>query len=372
MKQSATSLGKLAAVLLPVCLLAFGVFAGIHHLLGSPEPVKTALHKSGLYEAVTSEAQHAARQNPDQDWAAGIPLDDPKVQAAIAKAIPPEFVRQQAEGAIDNIYAWLHGKTQTTDFGFDFLQVQARLAYNLADYSQQHLASLPACRGGEIPNLEQPLSSKCLPSGFDIEQASAQVRNDILHNDELQKNTNFTISNLKDSSGQAIEQKFSKVPAVYEQVKWSMYISGLLAVLLAVAVVFTNDRLYTGFKRLGFTALIVGAICVATAWTLTQALHSASYKLAESGSDAYIQASTTKLIEHLSQDMRNWGLWYGLGLMAAGVAALVAWRVIKKRQQVAIAAPQEVQAIIGNGTPPIAPSAPQTPASRPKPPRLIQ
>lgn len=330
MKQPLPRIRALATMLLPISLLAFGICMGLYQFLATPTPIKNALHESGVYNIAANEIVRAAQQHSTQSAAGQIPLDNPDVQKVISQAIPPDILKQQTESAIDNTYTWLHGKSSKLNFSINLQDIRTRLADGMASYTEQYISRLPVCRSGEMPDLENPLNTTCVPPNFDASIASAKVRNNILNNEFL-KDSSITADDLNSNGMQPVEQQFSQAPTIYKQVQWGTYITGILSVLLAAAVLFMNGTLNAGLKRLAITILTVGALSAAIAWLAGVILHKIGSHIATNDSSEQLQASILRALEILTRDVRNWWIIYGLILIVLGIAALITWRIVKSR-----------------------------------------
>lgn len=344
-------LGGLAAVLLPIALFAFGAYMGAFQFLSSPEPVKTALDKSGLYDAAITEMLNKTQGNLSDTSGITIPTDNPQIQNLIKQAVPTADVKKQSEGAIDNIFAWLHGDQDKLNFALTLDQAKTQLADNLAKYTDEHLASLPACTGRELPNVADPLNATCWPAGVDTSIASSKVRDSVLNNQAFSQDSTLTAENVQNSDGKTLEQQLSSVPAAYEQIKWGTYIAGVAAVLSTVLLLLFSGGLSAGLKRLGIIALIVGGVSAVVAWLAGAVLQRIAAGVANDSTSSALQGSVVKAVELVTQDVRNWWLMYGLGLIAAGAVSLVAMRLTKGRAAITPSQPAPTTLAVSEAAP---------------------
>lgn len=325
LKRFAAAVG---VALLPVLLFTFGSLVSTYQVLGSPDPLKEAISKSGLYDVAVKEALGTALQD-SSGTASDAAIKQPEVQAVIDDALPPDFLQQKTEGVVDNAYGWLQGDTENLNFAVDLSEAKTRIADGMAAYAEQRLSTLPVCAAADTTALTNPLEATCVPPNFDKSLAAQQVRDEIANNQDFLKDSTLTADNLKNSDGKTIDQQLHAVPAVYEQVKWGMYITGVLAVLCAAAVVFCSATIRTGLKRGGIIALVVGIVSTLTAWAVGKGLDALTQKLAEPASDAQLQSKILDALQYLTQDIRNWWIAYGLILTGLGIAALVAIRFMR-------------------------------------------
>ncbi|HYH75073.1 MAG TPA: hypothetical protein VD735_03880 [Candidatus Saccharimonadales bacterium] len=323
--------GAIGVALLPVMLFTFGSLVSTYQVLGSPQPVKQALTESGLYEAATSQAISAALQNAGSTSDSA--LGRPEVQKIITDALPADVVQQKTEGVVDSTYDWIQGDTERLQFALNLDSTKASIADGMATYADQYLSALPTCTTTDTTALTQPLEATCLPPNFDKTLATQQVKDEILNNQDFLNNSTLTAQDLTNNQGQALDQQLRAVPAVYEQVKWGVYITGALAVLCAVAAIWCAANLRSGLKRAGIIALVVGSVSALAAWGIGKGLQVLITKLSEPASDARLQSSLLDAVRILTQDVRNWWVAYGLVLAGLGIAALIGIRFMRPSSQ---------------------------------------
>jgi hypothetical protein len=325
-------LGTLAAAFLPVMLFSFGVLMSAFQMLGSPDPLKNALDKSGLYEVAIAEAvQNAGRQTTGDT---GQPIiDNPRVQEVVEQAIPPDFVREKSNTVIDSVYSWLHGDTDRLQFNLDLTEAQTKLADGMAGYTEQHLASLPVCTAADTTAATDPVNATCVPPDFDRAAAAQTVREEILNNGGIiSDNGTLSAGDLKGSDGTPLDQQLRAVPAVYEQVKWGTIITGVLAILCLILVLLFGGGYRVGVKRLGVIALSTGAVSALLAWGSGFALRKLLAAIDSANGSAFQEAGI-KAIQLITQEVRDWWLAYGLILAGAGIAAISAAWLIGRNQR---------------------------------------
>jgi len=328
-----------AVALLPVMLFAFGSLVGIFLTLGQPDTIKTALDKSGIYkDAVPSllkqlGSDERPQESKDRDK---IPLEDPKIQAIVQDAFAPDYLKQQVTNFIDGTYAVIQGKSKSLDFEINLLEAKTRLANGLGTYAEERLATLPACTSVESidPNGYNPLNATCVPPGVDKAAAGQKVRDEFLNNQDFLKDPVINANDLGTSEGNKLDENLDHVAKSYGLVKTLIWATGILAVLLAVAIVFWSAERRTGIRRASVTFISVGAVGAILAWAATFILGRVAENLAKASpsaeSNTELQAQIVDVIRLVSTDVRNWWIWYGVLLVVAGLGALIAMRFIRR------------------------------------------
>ncbi len=313
--------------LLTALLFIFGVSSGLYRTFGSPEPVKTALKDSGIYQSVVGDALKQTQKDQADDSAQkkeDIPLNNPDVQNIIKNAASPELLQAQAENALDSVYAWLSGDTDKLKFTVELGETKQRLADGLGQYVEQRLAALPACKAGASRDVD-PFTAKCLPRGVSPAKVAAQAKNEVLSGDFF-KEDSVTAKDLKGKNGQPLEKQLQAIPVAYQAVKWTVYGSGLLALLMATAVVFLSQTWRSGLRKIAVIFIFVGIVSVAVSWLAGYALGLVADQAKEP-----LQQSGVKVAEHLAASLRNWWTVYGAVLIVLGVGALVTLRFTRPK-----------------------------------------
>lgn len=321
------SLLGLCASFLVVLLFIFGTTLGLYQVFGTPEPLKKALRESGFYESIVGDAIDQAQKEQHTEGQNEIPVNNPEVQNLIKSAVSPEILQTQLDGSLDSFYAWMRGETPKLVFSVELGDAKNKLAANVGTYVQERLATLPACDPGVAPNTDMdPFSATCLPQGVTAAQVADQAKGELLSSEFL-KDTTVSADSLKGEGGKSVEEQLESVPAVYEAIKWALYGSGGLALLMAVAVVFLSVNWRSGLKKVSIIFIAVGGVSVVFSWLAAIGLN----RVAEFATEP-LQQSGVKIGQALGADLRIWWMWYGIVLIVLGVLALVVLRFTKPKE----------------------------------------
>lgn len=312
--------------LLFVTLFVFGLAFGVHRVFSGPDNLKNALRESGIYQSVVGDALNQVQKEQQPSEGEQIPLDNPEVQNAIKTAVSPELLQSQTEQALDSIYSWLQGKTPKLEFAIDLGNVKQSLADNIGKYVEERAAALPVCPPGTPINQDfDAFNATCLPRGATAAQVTAQAKDQILKGEFFKDNV-ITAENFKGKDGKTIEQQLAAVPEAYKKLSWTVYGTGLLALLLIAAVVALSANWRAGLKKVSVVFIIVGSITVLLNWLSSLGVQKASEYAKEP-----LQQSGIKVAQHLADDLREWWLWYGIGLVVIGIITLIVLHFIKPK-----------------------------------------
>lgn len=334
------SLLGLCASFLVVLLFVFGTMLGLYQVFGTPEPLKKALRESGFYESIVGDALDQAQKEQPAEGQDEIPVDNPEVQNLIKSAVSPEILQSQLEGSLDSFYAWVRGETPKLVFSVELGDAKNKLATNVGTYIQERLATLPPCDPNVAPNVDiDPFSATCLPQGVTAAQVADQAKGKLLSGEFL-KDTTVTADSLKGEGGKSVEEQLESVPAVYEAIKWLLYGSGGLALLMAVAVVFLSVNWRSGLKKVSIIFIAVGGVSVLFSWLTAIGLN----RVAEFATEP-LQQSGVKIGQALGTDLRAWWMWYGIILIVLGVLTLVVLRFTKPKEHAADSLESSAEAV---------------------------
>jgi len=322
-----TAVGVSASLLLSL-LVTFGLAFGLLRVFDTPQAIKNAFNDSNFYQTVVANALDQAKkeQTNTGNNKEEIPIDNPEVQAIINKAASPEFLRSQFESTLDSVYAWLHGEKATLDFAIKLDDIKSRLAKGVEEYTQQHLATLPTCSSTQSGDVD-PFTAQCLPKGADINAIAVEAKKNIETGDFL-KDGQVTADTIKTDNGQTLAQKVKDVPHMYKLAVWSIYGSGALAILFALAVIFLSSSRRAGVKRAAIVCISAGVSLTFIGFVGSFGAQRASTLLDQSNA---LQKTGLSIAQQLADDLRVWWMGYGIGLLVIGIGTLLVLHFTKKK-----------------------------------------
>lgn len=345
----------LSCGLLPLTLLTFGLSFSLYQTIGKPHAIKSSLDSSGVYETGIENALKEASQNTTSSYGgpADIPTDRPEIQQAIKEAFPPSLLSTEIGGAIDDTYAWLQGTSSALAFTVDLGDAKTRLADSLAMYARDRAAGLPLCSDlSQMPSDIDVFNATCRPAVVSPEAIGAQAQQEVMTSDFLD-DTTITADEIieQGSTEQAVEQ----LPAAYSQLITSLYVSGMLSLVLIAVTIILHRSKRQGTKRVAGIVLSVGILTI-IAGLLSSFLIDALIKnnTGDSGSGV-LEVSMLEAATSLVHYFRNWWIGVGVSYGILGTVALVALRLTRQaapQSGVATPSPQPSQ-----GPPPTQPTA---------------
>lgn len=310
----------LLAFLYPTLLISGAMSVGLALVFGSPTPIKQALDKSGVYNVAVDTALSKVKQDTEVN---SLPVTDPGFQAVIKQTIPPDYLKSTTENVITGTYDWLNGKTAAPSFSVDLTKVKTDLANNLAIYGSERLASLPACASNSTAQDFDPITASCVPAGYNAAGAATQIRDQVLQNTDLFKQTNFSAQDLKNERGEPVLTKYQAIPALFKMFVWGAWITLALALLVGVGMVFTAETRRRGVRGVGISSAVCGALLVGLALGLKFAFSRLATQMTGGEGADIIKVNAFNIVKVLTDNVANWWLWFGIALVVIGVAMAV-------------------------------------------------
>lgn len=325
----------IAFTLLPLTLFIFGLSFGMTRVFGDSGSIKHALSESGIYDSAATQFLSQIKEKGQGAQAENIPVDRPEVQDAVQKALPPASIQQHTEKALDDIYAWLQGKTDQLNISIDLGQNKTTLLDNLVAHVKTRAASLPICPpGAPIPQEFDAFNATCRPAAVSPDMA-AQAAKDKLAANSFFKDSTLNTSTIKDEQGQTLGDRLHSIPEYYKMIMQAVTIAGIVALVCVVGGIFLSDPWRVGLRRVAKVFLSIGIATVILAWLSVFLSGKAATMLAESaGQAASFQASIADIVHMLASDIRAWWLGYGILLIILAIAAFLVLKVLKEKDAI--------------------------------------
>jgi hypothetical protein len=315
--------------LLPMVLLSFGILFSLYQVFGSPTHIKKALDTSGIYDtAIASFVEQATNKQGTSDTQTS--EGEAAVRKAVADAIPASYIKDQTNGVLDGIYAWVQGDTQNLAFSIDLTPVKTTLVDNLTAQALLRAQSLPTCTTeAQLTSTDDPFSMECLPPGTTPDTLANQTRQSVLDS-EIFKNASITPADLTEKSDKPLDQQLSPVRDGYRGVKKSVYLTGLLAVIFIATAIFLSRPKQSGIKRVALILLTTGGVGIITAVVGNFVVKFVIDSLTEKAEGA-LGTKIAQAAQLLASDIRNWWLILGTLSVVAAIGTLVGIRVWNKK-----------------------------------------
>jgi hypothetical protein len=261
-------LGKIGRVLtgsffkLAIISLAFSL--ATLSVLGSPEPIKTSLDESGIYNEVIEGLLESAQKEQDKNTPGeDLSLTTPEIQRAARDAFTPELLKESANNFLDGMQAWLAGDTAEPQFTINLANAKKTFIQRVADNAEARLLSLRPCTAEESAQLTgkdiDPFTVKCRPPIL-ISQEKKKLINELENETEFLEDPVITADNLTKDDANKFQEDLKNLPKSYQLLKNMPVISVVVAVLMAGALVLLHDDKWRGVRKVSMTLLITGLV----------------------------------------------------------------------------------------------------------------
>ena len=299
-----------------------------------PDTVKKLIAESGVYDSLVPNILQQTKiiETPLGNFSTA----DPAVQKATGQAITPQYVKQNAEAAIDNIYQWLDGSVAQPSFKFDLAGPKTSFANSVAASVQQRLAGLPACTSPQSAQILQGgqldvNNISCLPRGVSAQTAAGQVKSSLSDSDFLDK-VDLSASSIKGSNDQPVfgQPGVKDVPKQYQLAKKTPLILSLLTILSGAGIVFLSSTWQKGLRHIGINLVIIGVIMLIFSYALNRAVSTKIVPKIKID-NAILQQDVRSLVTDLGQQIDK-NYWFFGGLYAvAGAGSITVAEVFRKK-----------------------------------------
>lgn len=372
---------RLAGFGLRTGLLVTVVTGTVMSVFGTPETIKQAARDSRVYEAMTTMIGDEAPDGGGSDSAVAS-----AIRTAAAESFAPANLQTYGERMLDGTYRWLDGTTPQPDFRVDLTPAANTFMTTLSTQATTFARSLPACTPEQLRETD-PLQASifdlgCLPPGLSPEAASDQAVNKARASHPLLKEPVLTADTLRDAKSGPLHERFAVLPAVYQAVRFSLWISAAVS-LICLIVLYMGHRhvvraTYHVARIMFWTGLTV-FVTAGLAHVLFAIFTQPGTIITESMSGT-AQAFVLAFVRELEWALSGTLLLYSGALLATGgVIALIFRSMIRERSHYAADIPaaadtagSQSQVIDATGTalPIFTPqqSVPPTPQAPPAPP----
>lgn len=305
--------------------------AAVVTVFGTPVNLKTTLKTSGVYEkAVDGVIDQAKKDQGEGSAVSDVPIDDPAIQAAIKAALPADFVEQTSSQAIDGLFGWLQGKTQSPQFSIDLNTAKQKLATGVADVAYARASTLPVCTLQQLQTINPSdvdiFSLPCLPPNVNLQAERDKLANKIASGNEFLEDTTISSEDLPKDNGQTAFDKASVVPTVYQWLVRLPWILGGVAVLAAAVLVFLHDERRRGILLVGRALLVLGLVLIAIA-----ALANFAIGKVQLQGNGTLQATLTDLVQTLSSQFNAVLTKFGAVYVVVGAVTMLALHFTKPK-----------------------------------------
>lgn len=261
------SIAVILSFLLTIVLSLAPLLVSTSLIITNRENPKQWIEGSGIYENAADLLVEALPVPKDADLDIPIDLD------VTADLVSPEFAKETVEAAIDGIYDFLDGTTETLTISLGLDTFQGKYEEFLGQMASETFGvdvgdfnSLPACTTEQVAQLEAgnaaALSEPCLPPDIDLDALfkgtleTFESEESFLPGEKVGDEFQFS---PEMNIAQDTLERVQYVYRIVEKLHW--IILGILLVLVPLVIIITPS-LKKGLNVVGSTGLLVGLTTV--------------------------------------------------------------------------------------------------------------
>lgn len=328
---------SLSAMLLTTALFSVAWSSVAISTIHNRNTIKGWLDETNAYSRVVDIALEKLKTSKEAD-SQNLPMDDPLIQDAAKTAFSPEFLKEQVELVLNNVYSWLDGSVPTLSFSIDLSEAKQKLAAGIGAYVEARVAGLPVCATKSTVDFDG-FTSICRPKALSATQAGQEVANGILTGKDFFQDTTLSSDDIKtkDSNGKEVPigdtEQAKIVRTSYQVAGFAPLALGVLALLGALGVIFISRDHLAGVRRVGVVLLSAGVVFLVTSLALGALKELGDKKVNESTtSSAAEKALFVDMVKVVSDDIRSVLVKFTAGYLGVGVAAVAGVIILKKRR----------------------------------------
>lgn len=325
------------AVLSPLfifLLFALAFDIGLAHTVTNPGTVKRMVSESGVYDTVVPNVLSQVKSIPTSYG--NIPVSDPAIKRAVSAALPPGYIQENTELAIDNIYSWLNGKIAQPNFTIDFSGAKVLFANNVADTLQKRLSALPTCsltqsREILLSGSYDAYNAVCLPPMVSPAAVAELFKTGIVSQHDFLKNTTISAASIKGSDGRPLfTGQLASAPKSYRLLKKTPLILAILTILCGLGIVLLSRSWLAGLRHIGINLLIIGLIMLLFSWAVNRTV-STNITPKIRVDNAILQQDLRSLATDVAKQVDKNYQFFGGIYTVVGVGGIAATEIFKRR-----------------------------------------
>jgi len=205
---------------------------------------KHELQQANFYERVYTDVMPEIKDLPS--YYGGIVITTQEQDQLIRKIIPPQWLQEQVESALNSAIPWLRSETDQLDVAIDLKPAKQRASPVVLQFIRKKLSSLPECPPGQEPDLSRVAYGEfpdCLPGkpGSSerivlVDQVIPLVTPYINRNIALAPDKLDLVEEAAEEDNRTREEFLERFDAARTITDWTINKTGLFLAYLALAV----------------------------------------------------------------------------------------------------------------------------------------
>lgn len=316
--------------------------------LTNRETVKSWPAEAGVYQEIIDLLPELIAEEGGTDDGKSIQemldesgLDQDKLFEAIEEVIPPEYLEEQANIALDALYDALEGEKDVLAFTLPLSEKSEELNTAIANELLEQIKEYPACTPVQLTELARgefdPLEANCIPPGVDVTEEIQFTSEDLSTGEEA------ILQDIEVTAGDAsfINRNIENLQFSFgESQRLPQFLLGTILVFGTLIVLFSKSVL-RGVKKLGGILFVQGVGTSILYFLLPRLSVVAADNISTDGDEG---GAEQKLIDRIIEPLFNTALsdisstGLRIGILTAAVGALLwlgvyTWRKIHDEPQ---------------------------------------
>ena len=230
-------------------------------------------------------------------------LDADQLLAAIKTAVPPAYLEQQVNTALDALYDTLEGKSDALTFTIPLSEKSDELSDAIADELIRQVSSYPACTPIQLTTMASgefnPLESECIPPGVNVKKEIRRASKELTGGD------NDGLDDIVVTAGDLspVNDNVDNLQSAYAAAQSLGTTLLITALLLSVAVVLLSRSAMYGIRKVGGILVIQGVGMTLFYFLMPRLGMAASGGLTGGSEEGTQQAAEQKILETVVEPM---------------------------------------------------------------------
>ncbi len=326
------------ALVLAAPLLSIAIFLGVtawslQTYFADSSMLKVWLAESGIYPAArTMIVTETTKDNSIQSSTDEVTFSDKLIERSLNRALTAEYLQSAAEQFIDGTYAWLQGDVEVPSYNIDVTSLKTAFANEVVASARKRLTSLPPCVLADQATTTDPFTTNCNPPKEVTQKELARLKKEIIASkDFLPADITAATTNISQGSQPAESapwyQGVAHFPRLFQLTMVAPYVFSVLAVVMAVVIVFASQTKRRGAKTIAVTTLTSSAALALSAGILLFFVD--RFSIPVSSSNAELQEPLIVLFKSMSNAVSRWQLITSLVLVVLSGLGLLALRLTR-------------------------------------------
>jgi hypothetical protein len=243
-------------------------------------------------------------------------LETSALSQAIDNTLTPAFVKQSTETAVNSIFDWLEGKSDTLAFSIPLSEKRDELQRQLTETLAPQFKNLPTCQSNFSGiSLED---AECLPSSNTADQAASTAAQQYVESSDF-----LSKPLTEDALGQGVFAATSRLPEAFQSLSTLSWTLPIATIVFGAAYIVLSEQKLRGGRKLAGNILLSAGITTALGLVLWLGSGSSAFNKVADGQEAALINDIVRPI--LAQVFTGVGFWLTIFAGSVSLLCIAAW-----------------------------------------------